>query len=335
MTDAEPIRWAILGTAGIARRTFIPSLNAVGGGVAALVAGRDAERARQFATEHGVQRAVGDYQTAIADPEIDAVYIPLPNALHAEWTIAALEAGKAVLCEKPLCATLEETERVVSVSRRVDRPVWEAVAFPFRSQTARFLELLADGAIGEVREIQAAFHFTIKPGDIRLSAELAGGALADVGCYPIRLARLIFNAEATGVRASQRFAESGVDDETWGIVDFPGDRRLLFSCGFAKAYNTMARVLGTAGEMRISMPYAGYPSDTLTILRPDTEPIVEHAVENDPQFAGIVRHIHEALTGATPARHLATEDAAGNAAVMDAVRRSAAAAPEAVTVSAP
>lgn len=335
MTDPEPIRWAILGTAGIARRTFIPSMKAVGGGVAALVAGRDADRARQFAADHGVQRSVGDYRSAVEDPEIDAVYIPLPNAMHAEWTIAALEAGKGVLCEKPLCSTLEETERVLSVSRRVGRPVWEAIAFPFRSQTARFLELLADGVIGEVREIQAAFHFTIQPGDIRLSAELAGGALADVGCYPIRLARLIFNAEATGVRASQRFTDSGVDDETWGIVDFPDDRRLLFSCGFAKAYNTMARVLGTAGEMRISMPYAGYPSDTITILRQDAEPIVEHAVENDPQFAGIVGHIHEALTGAAPARHLATEDAAGNAAVIDAVRRSAAAAPEPVRGSAP
>jgi predicted dehydrogenase len=333
--DAKPIRWAILGTAGIARRTFIPSLKAVGGGVPALVAARDADRARQFAAEHGIQRSVGGYPAAIADPEIDAVYIPLPNSLHAEWTIAALEAGKAVLSEKPLCATLEETERVLSVSRRVGRPVWEAIAFPFRSQTARFMELLADGVIGEVREVQSAFHFTIQPGDIRLSPELAGGALADVGCYPIRLARMIFNAEAIGVRASQRFADSGVDDETWGIVDFPGDRRLLFSCGFAKAYSTMARVLGTAGEMRISMPYAGYPSDTITILRPDAEPIVEHAVENDPQFAGIVRHVHEALTGAAPARHLATEDAAGNAAVIDAVRRSAATAPEPVTVSAP
>lgn len=330
MADQKPIRWAILGTAGIARRTFIPSLKFVGGGVPALVAGRDPERARQFAAEHGVQRSAGNYRAALDDPEIDAIYIPLPNAMHAEWTIAALEAGKAVLCEKPLCSTLEETERVLAASRQVGKPVWEAIAFPFRSQTARFMELLNDGAIGEVREVQSAFHFTIQPGDIRLSAELAGGALADVGCYPIRLARMIFSAEASGARASQRFTDSGVDDETWGIVDFPGNRRLLFSCGFAKAYNTMARVLGTAGEMRISMPYAGYPSDTITILRPDAEPIVEHAVENDPQFAGIVRHIHEALTGVAPARHLATDDAAGNAAVIDAVRRSAATAPEPV-----
>jgi len=218
----DPVRWAIIGTAGIAGRTFLPSLDYVGGGEARVVAGRDADRTARFARDHGVQHAVSDYQEALADPQVDAVYVPLPNSMHAQWAMAALEAGKAVLCEKPLCSSLEETQRLLAVAAKTGLPMWEAIAFPFRSQTDRLLELISDGAIGEVREIQSSFHFTLRPGDIRLSAQLAGGALADVGCYPIRLARLVFGSEATGVRASQRLTDGGVDAETWGVLDFPG-----------------------------------------------------------------------------------------------------------------
>jgi len=331
----DPVRWAIIGTAGIAGRTFLPSLDYVGGGEARVVAGRDADRTARFARDHGVQHAVSDYQEALADPQVDAVYVPLPNSMHAQWAMAALEAGKAVLCEKPLCSSLEETQRLLAVAAKTGLPMWEAIAFLFRSQTDRFLELIADGAIGEVREIQSSFHFTLRPGDIRLSAQLAGGALADVGCYPIRLARLVFGSEATGVRASQRLTDGGVDAETWGVLDFPGDRRLLFSCGFDKAYDTTTRVLGMSGELRLSRPFAGTPVDTIELLRPDAEPIVEHANGPDPQFAGLVRHIHAVLRDGASPRHLAVADAAGNAAVIDAVRRSAAQAPESVNLSAP
>lgn len=321
--DRNGVRWAIIGTAGIAHRTFLPSLAAVGRGVPKLVAGRDLAKTQRFAAENGVAEAVSGYQRALEDPDIDAVYIPLPNSMHAEWAIAALEAGKAVLCEKPLCSSVAETERVLDAARKSGQPLWEAIAFLYRSQTDRLLELVAEGAIGEVREIQSAFHFTIRPADIRLDPALAGGALADVGCYPIRLARLVFGAEATGVRASQRLTDDGVDLETWGVVDFPGDRRLLFSGSFSKAYDTTTRLLGTEGELRVSRPYAGTPVDTIELRHKDDTIEVEHAVRDEPQFAGLVRHIHEVLLdGATP-RHLAVDDAIGNAAVIDAVRRSA------------
>ena len=177
MTGTGAIRWGIIGTANIARAQFLPGLRAAGG-IAAVVAGRDAGRARQYASEHGVERAVAGYQRVIDDPAVDALYIPLPNSLHAEWTIAALRAGKPVLCEKPLCGSLAETERVLTVAAETGTLLWEAFVFPFHEQFVRVTGLIADGAIGELREIQSNFHFSIsRPDNIRLSRDLDGGAL--------------------------------------------------------------------------------------------------------------------------------------------------------------
>jgi len=224
----EPIRWGILGTAGIAQSAFLPALREAGGGEALVVASRDAARAEAWASEHGVTRGVAGYERVISDPEVEAVYVPLPNGLHAEWTIGALEAGKAVFCEKPLCATPEETERVLEVARASDGPLWEAFVFPFHDQMDRVRRLLADGAIGEVREIVSRFHFLLDdPDDIRLFAELAGGSIQDVGCYPIRLARLLFDDEPDLSRtiADAVWVGTGVDTELWGALAFPGDAR--------------------------------------------------------------------------------------------------------------
>ena len=172
----EPIRWGILGTAGIAENAFLPALRATGEGIALTVASRDRARAEAWANEHGVARGVEGYEHVVTDPEIEAVYIPLPNGLHAEWTIAALQAGKAVLCEKPLCGTVEDTERVLATARASTGPLWEAFVFPFHEQMDRVRQMLDDGVVGRVREIQSRFHFVLDdPEDIRLFAELAGG----------------------------------------------------------------------------------------------------------------------------------------------------------------
>jgi len=193
----DPIRWGILGTAGIAESSFLPALRQAGDGVPVSVASRDGPRARSWAAEHDVARGVAGYEQVVADPEIEAIYIPLPNGLHAEWTIAALEAGKAVLCEKPLCVTPEETRRVLGAAEAASVPLWEAFVFPFHEQIDRVRDALAGGQIGEVREIVSRFFHLLPddPQDIRVSAELGGGSLYDVGCYPIRLARSLFDAE--------------------------------------------------------------------------------------------------------------------------------------------
>ena len=153
MTMSASVRWGIVGTANIARNLFLPSLREAGGDPAA-VAARDEDRAAQWAADNGIGRAITGYQEIVDDPMIDALYIPLPNALHGEWAIRALLAGKPVLCEKPLTGSVAQTERVLAVARDTGTPLWEAFAFPFHDQMARLRSILAEGTIGELREIQ-------------------------------------------------------------------------------------------------------------------------------------------------------------------------------------
>jgi predicted dehydrogenase len=316
----EPIRWGILGTAGIAESAFLPALGQAGDGAAISVGGRDGSRARSWAAEWGVARGVAGYERVVDDPEIEAIYIPLPNGLHAEWTIAALEAGKAVLCEKPLCVTPEETRRVLATADAASVPLWEAFVFPFHEQIELVHDALAAGQIGEVREIASRFHFVLDdPNDIRLAAELGGGSLFDVGCYPIRLARLLFDAEPDLDRtlADAVWTPSGVDTELWGALTFPRDRRLVFSCGFVAADDTFTGVFGTEGEIRMTKPFHPGPGDTLRIVRGDE--VREHpaAPAGERSFTPAIRHIHAVLRGREQPRHLALDEAMGNATAIE------------------
>lgn len=323
MAESEaPIRWGILGTAGIAASAFLPALREAGGGTATVVGSRTSERAGAWAAEHGGGRGVEGYESVIADPDVDAVYVPLPNAFHAEWTVAALEAGKAVLCEKPLCATPAETEFVLAAARAVDPHLWEAFVFPFHEQIARVAALIGEGAIGDVREIDSRFHFRLDDhDDIRLLAELAGGSTQDVGCYPIRLARLLFGAEPVDGRAiaDATWLDTGeeggdLDTELWGALAFPGDRRLVLSCGFLSHGDTLTRVLGTEGEIRMTHPFHPGTGDTFTLVREGRADETFPAMPGgEHSFTAAIRHIHEVLLGRAEPRNLAVDDALGNA----------------------
>ncbi len=314
--DGAAVRWGIVSTANIARGQFLPALRAAGG-VAAAVAGRDARRVVEWASAHGVQRAITGYQNLIADPEIDALYLALPNSLHADWTIAALRAGKPVLCEKPLCGTLADTERVLSVARATGTLLWEAFVFPFNEHMDHLRSLIADGAIGELREIQSGFHFAVSDqGNIRLSADLQGGALRDVGCYPVRLAQEFFggheSAWATRVMGGQPGDDaSGVDLETWGSLGYPGDRRLLFSCGMRRSRDTFSRLIGSSGQIRASNIFHPGPADNLTLIQSAigrSDKVTEFpATQTEPSFTAALRHINAVLNGETAPRLLADQ----------------------------
>ncbi len=331
----EPVRWGILGTAGIAESAFLPALQQTGDGVAVVVGSRDPSRAKAWAAEHGVARGTEGYEQVVADPEIEAVYIPLPNGLHAEWTIAALETGKAVFCEKPLCGTVEETERVLATAQASTGPLWEAFVFPFHEQMDRVRQLLDDGTIGRVREIESRFHYRLiesefhfesdEPPDLRSFAELTGGSIQDVGCYPIRLARLLFDAEPDLTRAiaDAEWIGRGADTELWGALAFPEDRRLMFSCGFRSGYDTFSRVLGTEGEIRMTNPFHPEEGDQLIVMREDEVQTQPAAPAGERSFTSALRHIQRAIRGLEPPRHLAVDEAMGNSTAIDALLNAA------------
>jgi predicted dehydrogenase len=310
----ESVRWGIAGTARIARTLFLPSLREAGGEPAA-VAGRDRDRTSQWAADNGIGRAVVGYENLVEDPAIDALYIALPNALHGEWTIRGLRAGKAVLCEKPLTGSVAETKQVLAVAEATGTPLWEAFAFPFHDQMARLRGLLADGAIGELQEIQSDFHFLMSnpASNIRMSAGLEGGALLDVGCYPVRLARDLFGAEPGGAWAEAE-SDAGVDVTTWGCLDFPAGRHLYFSCGFRRAGDTFTRLLGAGGQINITNPFHPAAGDTFEVRADGQEPVTHPGTgPNRYSFTPLIEHIQAVVTGAEKPRLMATETSLGSA----------------------
>jgi predicted dehydrogenase len=354
MTVTGQVRWGIVGTAKIARTAFLPGLR-VAGGVAAAVAARDLARAQDYAHANVIGRAIEGYQNLIDDPDVDALYIPLPNGLHAEWTIQALRAGKPVLCEKPLCGSLAETERVLGVAQETGTLLWESFVFPFHAQMERIRGLLADGAIGELREIQSDFHFRLDdPANIRMTQDLAGGALNDVGCYPVRLARELFGDEhesawatarwgggggaagtraagtraagtrAAGTRAAGAGAADGVDVDTQGSLGFPGGRRLLLSCGFGRSLDTFSRLLGTGGQIHVSNAFHPGPDDHFEVFAEGTEPRKYQAAGTEPSFTAAIAHIQAVIRGEQAPRSLAIDTSLGSAQALHDLRESAA-----------
>jgi predicted dehydrogenase len=319
------VRWGILGTANIGRRLFLPGLRAAGGGIAYAVAGRDMERTRRYATENGIERAIEGYETLLLDDSVDAVYIALPNSLHAEWTMQALRAGKAVLCEKPLCTSVAETRDVLREAEETGSLLWEAFVFPFQEQMRRVQELLAGGAIGALREIQSNFHFRVRgAANIRLSGELAGGGLNDVGCYCVRLSNLFFDGTAEKGVAMAAWSPEGVDMEMSGVLLYGEDRRLAFSCGLSGPIesDTFSRLLGTEGEIRLTSPFHPGPDDTIEI-RGVEQVTVEPSGQSEPSFATALRRINAAVKGQEAPQHLAISEALPTAIGLELARNSA------------
>jgi predicted dehydrogenase len=301
----HPVRWGILGTANIARAAFLPGLREAGG-AAAAVAGRDGARAQRYARDNGIGRAVTGYQNLIEDPAIDVLYIPLPNSLHAEWTLRALAAGKPVLCEKPLCGSLGDTVRVLDAARQTGTLLWEAFVFPFHQQIARLHDLVAGGAIGDLMEIKSNFHFQLSnPQNIRYSRELEGGALNDVGCYPVRLAAEFFGVPHEAAWAGATWGGDGVDVDTWGVLEYPGGRRLHLSAGLGRGYDTYSSLEGTAGRIEVSNPFHPGPADRYQVIAPRAEPASFPATAGEASFTAAIRHINAVLAGEQEPRLLA------------------------------
>src|SRR5579885_709344 len=222
-TNAAAVRWGVLSTAKIGLNATIPGIQKSRNGRLAAIASRDLARAEAVAAREPGAKVYGSYDALLEDPEIEAVYIPLPNALHVEWTIRAAEHGKHVLCEKPLAPTAADVRRMIDACDRAGVLLMEAFMYRFHPQIRWALEQLRQGRIGDVRLVRSAFHFDIsaRPQDIRLQAALAGGSLMDIGCYPLNFARAVFGGAPVGA-AAQVVVTPGAEVETrmGGVLDF-------------------------------------------------------------------------------------------------------------------
>ncbi len=249
MNSSRPLRLGILSTANIARQ-LIDGVRSSAKITVNAVASRNADKAAAFAREMGVPQAYSTYEALLADPEVDAIYNPLPNNLHAQWSIRAVEAGKHVLCEKPLATSPADARAMFDAARRANVCLVEGYPYRAQPQTQKLRELLAEGAIGNVRFIQASIGFPMSdPKNIRLNPELAGGALMDAGCYPVSLVRMIAGTRPTRVHAMADLADTGVDRTLVASIEHGNGLLAQISTSFATARHRHAFIAGDAGSI--------------------------------------------------------------------------------------
>lgn len=249
-----PVRWGIMSTARINRRFLAGARQATGVEIVA-VASREKASAERYARDQGIDRAHAGYDALLADPEVEAVYISLPNAMHLSWTTRALKAGKHVLCEKPLGRRAGAVREAFDVAEHEGRLLMEAFMYRHHPQTHRLTELIADGAIGRLRVVRATFSFlTRDAANVRLSAELDGGALMDVGCYCVNAARLIAG-DPHRVAAEQVLGDDGVDIVFVGTMRFSDDVVAHFDAGLALAERDQLEVVGEDGTLFLDDPW--------------------------------------------------------------------------------
>lgn len=261
MARTRPLRMGVLGTAKIARQ-WIRDLQGCDAVQIVAVASRSDAAAQAFAREYSLPRWHGSYEALLADADVDAIYIPLPNSLHATWAIAAARQGKHVLCEKPLALGKEEAEAMFAAARDNGVVLLEAYPWWFQPQTRDLLDLLQGGAIGDVRTVQASFGFTLAnggTGNIRMNPELGGGALLDAGSYTLSMIRLVMGEAPQFVVAHATYADTGVDISLMATLLYADGRRAQLSCAMDVANHRRATIMGTAGT--IETEYLNHTSD--------------------------------------------------------------------------
>ncbi|AUW95103.1 MAG: gfo/Idh/MocA family oxidoreductase [Sulfobacillus thermosulfidooxidans] len=290
------IRWGIMGTADIARGGFLPALQEAGGGEAWLVASRDMEKARQFAAQNGVVKAAGDYHAILESDEVDAIYIPLPNHAHYEWTMKALKTGKPVVCEKPLSGSWSEAEALIKEAQRTHALLWEAYAFQFQPQWLRVQQLVWEGAIGDHVEIHGTFNTVLgRPGDARWFKAFQGGALNDLGCYPVHVTSLLLKDLPGDVWARAHVPQE-VDESVWAVLRYAGMQQLIMNVSFVRRYDTQTRIIGSEGEIRLSNTYHPSARDAVEI-RTAQRVVKEYTMQGQKPFTDMIRHVHAVMQG--------------------------------------
>jgi predicted dehydrogenase len=324
----KKIRWGVLGAAKIARTKVIPAMQRAQDGEVTALASRSLETARAAASALGIPKAYGSYEELLADPDIEAVYIPLPNHLHVPWSIKAAEAGKHVLCEKPIALSAEEARTLVAVRDRTGVIIQEAFMVRTHPQWLAVREEVRGGRLGELRAIQMAFsYFNRDPQNVRNQAAIGGGGLMDIGCYPIVLSRFLFEAEPVRVIASlDRDPEFGTDRLTSALLEFPRGQS-VFTCSTQLVPYQRTQVLGTRGRIEVEIPVNAPPDRPCRVLFDDGRDALGTGIESRSfavcdQYTLQADEISVAIREGKPAP-VPLEDSVANMRVIDALFKSA------------
>ena len=319
MTSSSPIRIGVLGAAAIVPDALTRPARTVPEAQIVAIAARDPKRAAAFARKHNIPRIHQTYNDLLNDPNIDAIYNPLPNSLHAEWTIRALKAGKHVLCEKPFASNAQEAEEMARAARETGLVLSEAFAYRYHPLTARVKEIIESGKLGTIRHIEAQFCFLLPaPNNIRFKYELAGGALMDCGCYPVSLIRFLAEAEPTVERAEARLFAPQVDHKMSADLSFADGRTADLVCDMLspKLFRSILKVEGDSGKLRVINPYHPHWFNWLTVTGRSGK--YSERVKSENVYTLQLRAFIKAIRGEMK---LNTDpaDAIGNMRVIDAI----------------
>ena len=314
--------WGILSTANIGRKAMIPALKASKLADIRAVASRDLDNARQFADELQIEHAYGSYQELLEDDEINAIYIPLPNHLHKEWSIRAARAGKHVLCEKPLALTAEDCEEMKATADAHGVLLMESFMYRHHPRILAAREMVKTGKIGELKIINAGFTFWLADeNDIRNQPEMGGGAVMDVGCYCINISRLMAGREPQVVQARAEWAFSGVDDKLVGMLDFGGGLMAHFDCGFNMESRQECIIAGTDGYLSLPRTFTPGLEETMIEEQKGKKSLLTHRFDGVDEYRLIAEDFMRSIpTGKPP---YDANDAAANLRVIQACLQSA------------
>lgn len=328
MTD--PVKWGVLGNANIARVCVIPAIQKSRNGLVHGLATRSPERARRLLTQHRIEQVYGGYDALLSDPEIDAVYIPLPNHLHHSWTLRALEAGKHVLCEKPLACNGRQAEEMAQAADDSGLLLMEAFMYRFHPRTKRIKKMVAEGVIGTPRLVRAAFSYHI--GDAlltscevaRLRPEMGGGALLDIGCYGVNIARWLLGGEPSQLQAQAVYHRSGVDVHFVGTLRFRNDALATVEASFISALQQTYSVVGSDGAIELPHDaFVPWEEDAVFTQRgTDDEAGQMHSTPGVDEYQLMVEHFCDAISGQAPLA-LPPEDSVRNMRVLDGLAHAA------------
>jgi predicted dehydrogenase len=316
------LRWGIMSTANIGRAAVIPAIQSSKNGEVVAIASRDAQKAAEFAAQLGIPKSYGSYEALLDDETIDAVYIPLPNGLHYEWTIRAAKAGKHILCEKPLALNAAQCLEMNAVAKECGVQLLEAFMYRFHPRTEKVIELVKANALGSLRMIHSSFTFRLTHSDnIRWQSDLGGGALMDVGCYCVNVSRTLAGQEPIAVQAVAHWTSSGVDEQLVGTLRFANGLMAQFDCSLAMERRETYIAACEGGYYYAPAAFLSQKENVL-LSEVQSRNEIRHEFAGCDEYQLMVEHFGECTQENQPLRY-SVEEAAANMQVIDALYQSA------------